>query len=146
MTYESKIQDEIFILNSFTDKGMLWRIWRWTLLKCKSKSLIPLCHNEVNKYLSCLVWTLLIFYKICDQKARCGGAEDVTWLSGYSFTLLRSFFLSFPLRGWNVPARALSPPPLGCMKNSPGLPIRVSLNQGAGVTVATCLTLLSLGI
>lgn len=36
------------------------------------------------------------------------------------------------------------PPPLGCMKNSPGLPIRVSLNQGTGVTVATHMTLLSL--
>lgn len=36
------------------------------------------------------------------------------------------------------------PPPLGCMKNSPGLPIRVSLNQGAGVTMATHMTLLSL--
>lgn len=32
------------------------------------------------------------------------------------------------------------PPPLGCMKNSPGLPIRVSLNQAAGVAMATHMT------
>lgn len=57
-----------------------------------------------------------------------------------------SFSLPLSLRGCDLPEWALSPHPLGCMKNSPGLPIRVSLNQGAGVTAATRMTLLSLGI
>lgn len=55
-------------------------------------------------------------------------AEAVTWMSHHSRSLSQRL---------GSASMVACPPPLGCMKNSPGPPIRVSPNQGAGVTMAT---------
>lgn len=62
--------------------------------------------------------------------------EATTRMWGYSFTLPLWLSLTPCYRLYSASMVARSPP-LGCMKNSPGLPIRVSLNQRAGVTMAT---------
>lgn len=101
----------------------------------KKKKKAALGHNKPNKHVPGFIksYDFQIWPKSWCEGWRC----DLT---------VRSFFLPLSLRGCNLPEWPLSPHPLGCMKNSPGLPIRVSLNQGAGVTAATRMTLLSLGI
>lgn len=141
--------------NSFTDKS-IWHIWKssrgrrkLSLLQRRlslqtlqnwKKSLgekSALGHNKPNKHVHNRVFIQSYDFQIYDQNPDVG-AEDCQ--------VALSFSLPLSLRGCDLPEWALSPHPLGCMKNSPGLPIRVSLNQGAGVTAATRMTLLSLGI